>query len=328
MPHIQAVTGKLATVNIKFCHCHDHLMISKGKSYSVNKSLCIDDYKKTLSELNDFFSAGGTTIVDAQPVGCNRVAQSLVNLSMESKVQIIASTGFHKLIFYPENHWLFRYDSEKLLQIFLHEINTGMYLNCENSTPTNYITAKAGIIKCAFDCCGLTPQYEKLFLAATQAAKLTKLPLMVHIEQGSDPLELSQYLRCQNIDLNRVIFCHMDRACDDLNIHKELCQQGIYLEYDTIGRFKYHDDIQEAAIFQALIQSGYEDRLLFSLDTTRERLAAYTPTGIGLSYILHSFIPLLKRSGITDAQLYKISCLNCRRILSIPDTPENHESED
>lgn len=96
---------------------------------------------------------------------------------------------------------------------------------------------------------------------------------------------------------------------------------GIYLEYDTIGRFKYHSDAHEANIFREMIDSGFEDQLLFSLDTTRERLKAYHPEGVGLHYILHTFIPLLQTCGITEAQIHKISCENCRQVLSIPDEP-------
>ena len=317
MPYIQTVTGKMPPESITFCHCHEHLMLSKGKSYEINNVLCIDDFKKSLLELQDFYSQGGSTIVDAQPVGCNRMTEELVALSKESNVQIIASTGFHKMVFYPDNHWIFQYSSEKMTDLFLHEIRTGMYIESDDAAPYKYIDAKAGIIKCALDRSGLDHQYEKLFSAASDAANTSKIPLMVHIEQGSDPVALADYLYQNQVDLNNVIFCHMDRACADLSVHKEICERGIYLEYDTIGRPKYHDDEKEASIFCELIRSGYEDKLLFSLDTTRARLKSYTPEGVGLTYILHTFIPLLKAHGISKSQLKKIACYNCRHILTL-----------
>lgn len=316
MSYIQTVTGKIPSESITFCHCHEHLLLSKGKSYEINNVLCIDDFEKSLLELQDFYSQGGNTIVDAQPVGCNRMTEELVALSKESNVHIIASTGFHKMAFYPDNHWIFQYSSEKMTDLFLHEIHTGMYITSDNAAPYKYINAKAGIIKCALDSPGLDRQYEKLFSAASDAANVSKAPLMVHIEQGSDPIALADYLSQNQVDLNNVIFCHMDRACADLSIHKEICERGIYLEYDTIGRPKYHDDNKEASIFCELIESGYEDKLLFSLDTTRARLKSYTPEGVGLTYILLTFIPLLKSRGISQAQIEKISCSNCRRILT------------
>lgn len=319
MPHIQTVAGPISPVLVTFCHCHEHLMISKGVSCTINDNLLINDFQKTLLELQCFAAAGGTTIVDAQPTGCNRAAWSLRQLGKESGVQIIASTGFHKMIFYPRNHWIFRYDEKQLTQVFLHEANIGMYIDCDNALPEFWIDARAGMIKCALDINNLDIQYRKLFNAACNAAKYSGLPLMVHIEQGSDPLALLQYLKSQSINLNRVIFCHMDRSCPDISLHKEILKQGVFMEYDTIGRFKYHDDKKEAAIFSELINAGYEDRLLFSLDTTRERLKSYNPDGVGLAYILNSFVPLLKSCGITDSQIKKIACHNSRGILSIPD---------
>lgn len=317
MSYIQTITGKISPESIIFCHCHEHLMLSRGKSYEISNVLCIDNFEKSLTELQDFYSQGGTTAVDAQPVGCNRMAEELVALSRQSKVQIISSTGFHKMLFYPEHHWIFQYNAEKIADLFLHEIRNGIYIDCDNSAPYKFISAKAGIIKCALDSVGLNLQYEKLFSAASDISNLTSAPLMVHIEQNSDPLMLADYLEHRHVDLNNVIFCHMDRACPDLRIHKELCDRGIYMEYDTIGRPKYHDDAKEASIFAEMINAGYEDKLLFSLDTTRARLKSYTPDGVGITYIIHTFIPLLKAYGINDSQIQKMACYNCRQILAL-----------
>lgn len=316
MPYVQTVSGRISPDSIRFCHCHEHLFIRRGKSFDVNPALCIDNYEKTLSEVRDFCLAGGTTIIDAQPVGCGRMARELKKLAGDLKIQLLASTGFHKIIFYPDGHWIFSSSVQQLTELFLHEISTGMYDGSDGSL-CRYIDARAGIIKCALDTTGINAQYEKLFCAAADAANITNAPLMVHIEKGSSPLALADYLERKKVNLKRVIFCHMDRACFNLDIHKELCRRGIYLEYDTIARPKYHDDKKEALIFTALIQSGFENNLLFSLDTTRKRLKSYTPEGAGLTYILRSFIPLLKAYGVTDRQIKKIACENCRRILAI-----------
>ncbi len=320
MSFIQTVTGKIRPEDIVFCHSHEHLMLQKGQSYRVNPALCMDDYTLTLKEVRDFRALGGSTIVEAQPVGCGRMADDLRALSRDSGVQIIGSTGFHKMIFYPDNHWIFSYSSDQMYRVFLSDLQTGMYLDCDDAEPAYASEAKAGIVKCALDVCGLNAQYKKLFDAAIAAALETGMPFMVHIEPGSDPLTLADYLERRGIDPKRTIFCHMDRACPDLDLHKEICSRGIYLEYDTIGRFKYHDDETEAAIFAEMIKEGYEDQLLFSLDTTRERLKAYTPEGVGLGYIIRTFIPILKEHGISDACIQKMSCSNCRRILAIADT--------
>ena len=104
-----------------------------------------------------------------------------------------------------------------------------------------------------------------------------------------------------------MIFCHMDRAVPELLVHRELLEEGIFLEYDTIGRFQYHSDERELEIFRFMIDGGYEDQLLFSLDTTRARLKSYTPEGIGIDYLLTDFVPKMLAFGFTKQQIHKIS---------------------
>ena len=83
-----------------------------------------------------------------------------------------------------------------------------------------------------------------------------------------------------------------------------------------VGRFKYHSDAFELELFKTFLKLGYENQLLFSLDTTRERLKTYTPEGVGLTYILETFLPAMRESGITERQIEKISVENPARILA------------
>ena len=69
-------------------------------------------------------------------------------------------------------------------------------------------------------------------------------------------------------------------------------------------------------MFQTLLDQGYEDQLLFSLDTTRERLKAYNPDGVGLDYILKTFCPAMRNAGISEEQIEKISNKNCINVLT------------
>ena len=312
MKKIHTVTGEILPEELGFCHSHEHLLLSRGESFRKSPVLLLDDFDRSLAEVNAYAAAGGRAVVEAQPVGCNRVADDLERLSLKSGVRIIASTGFHKMLFYPENHWIFRYSETQMEDVFLRGLTKGMFVNCDESEPEEQITAKAGQVKCALDTVGLDVQYRKLFCAAVRACKATGAPMMVHIERGSDPLELADFLAEKGLPGKNgsVIFCHMDRACDDIEIHKRIAKSGVFLEYDTIGRFKYHSDEEEIAIIKELMGAGYEDRLLLSLDSTRARLKSYTPEGIGLTYIIDRFIPMMKKAGITQKQIKKMMIYN------------------
>jgi phosphotriesterase-related protein len=108
----------------------------------------------------------------------------------------------------------------------------------------------------------------------------------------------------------------MDRAVTDMAVHREICARGISLEYDTIGRPKYHDDGQEARIILEILNAGYEKQLLMSLDTTRARLRSYGGVP-GLDYILNNFNPLLLSNGVAEGQLRLFFVENPGRIFAI-----------
>ena len=300
MKKIVTVLGEIRAEELGFCSSHEHLSISKGYPATVISHQRIDDMEKSKEELLDFYKYGGRAVVDAQPLGCCRDAEFLYKVSQRSNVHIIASTGFHKLIFYPETHWVRKLSRKDLSDIYIAELTEGMYLDGDNHLPKKPTTIRAGQIKTALDAKeNWSLQYETLFEAAIDAAKVTEAPLMVHIENDSDPLALMHTLKESGIDLRKVIFCHMDRSISDINIHKQIAEQGIYLEYDTIARPKYHSDEEEIMIVKKLLEEDYSGQLLMGLDTTRDRLKAYGGSP-GLEYLLNKWLPLMINAGLNE----------------------------
>ena len=316
MKKIQTVTGPIDAKDLGFCQSHEHLCILDGQSARCNPALRIDDPQASSLELTDYYHAGGRAVVDAQPVGCGRDVDFLKEISVKSGVNIIASTGFHKLIFYPENHWIFRWKEEQLAELYVQELTCGMFTPCDNQEPDRQTNIQAGQIKAALDREGLTPRYQRLFSAATQAQKTTGAPLMVHTEAGSNVTELADFLEKSDVDLHRVIFCHMDRTVPDLSVHIALCQRGITMEYDTVAREKYHDDTREIEIVRALLDAGFQSQLLMSLDVTRARLIHYGGQA-GLCYILNTFWDFCICHGISNAILQSIFYDNPSECFSI-----------
>lgn len=305
MKKIQTVTGPIDPKKLGFCQSHEHLCILEGQSALCNPALRIDDLQASSQELTDYYHAGGRAVVDAQPVGCGRDPEFLQTISRQSRVNIIASTGFHKLIFYPENHWIFHWKEEQLAELYVQELTGGMFAPCDDQEPDQQTSIQAGQIKTALDREGLTPRYQRLFSAAAQAQKATGAPLMVHTEAGSNVTELADFLEKLDVDLHRVIFCHMDRTVPDLSVHIALCQRGITMEYDTVAREKYHSNACEIEIVRALLDAGFQSQLLMSLDVTRARLLHYGGQ-VGLCYILNTFLDYCLHNGFSKAILQSI----------------------
>lgn len=313
---IHTVLDKVSPEVLGFTQCHEHLMLSKGVSFQINEALCIDDLEKSILEAKDYYAAGGKAFVDAQPVGCNRDSLGLVEIAKQTGLHVVASTGFHKMQFYTEDHWIKTIEKDDLAKIYISELTEGMYTNMDTSFNLQQHSARAGIIKTALDRCNLENGYRKLFLAAVEAHKKTGAPMMVHIENGSSPLVLLEFLQENHADLKKIYFCHMDRACKDKEVFQSVLEAGISLEFDTIGRFKYHSDDYEIELIKEIISWGYTEQLLFSLDTTRARLKSYDENAVGLTYLIDSFIPALKAAGVSEKQIQMVGVENPKRILA------------
>lgn len=316
MKEIVTVTGPIAPEELGFCQCHEHIAMSKGKSWYLNPALCIDDMAKSLEEVKRYKSSGGDSFIEAQPCGCNRMTEDLRKLSMKSGVHIVASTGFHKLCFYPDSHWIHSISETDLEEIFVRELTVGMYTDADYTYPSVQCSAKAGIIKTAYDTEELSPRYKKLFRAAASASLRTERIIMIHVEQNTNPILLQDFLLTLGMQPENLMFCHMDRACRDIRTHKDILKKGSYLEFDTIGHFKYHSDEYEMQLIQSLLDMGFAKQLLYSLDTTSDRLKSYNPDAVGLDYILTKFNTYLKTSGIFRDSIHMFSVENPARILS------------
>lgn len=313
---IQSVLGKIDEDHLGYCQCHEHIFLRKGFSSLLDHNLWIDDLEKSTEELVLYKKAGGDSLVDAQPIGCGRMVENLAIASQKSGIHIIASTGFHKLIFYPKNHWIHNISTEAFSEIMIDEIKKGMYLECDLDYPKIQSNYRAGMIKVAIEKSGIAGRYEALFEAAADCAKKTGAAVQCHTEKGAYGEEVVKFFINKGVDPTKVIIAHADRRIDNINMHKQICELGAFLEYDTIGRCKYHSDKDEVRIIKEMIHAGFSKHILMGLDTTRARLKSYGAR-IGLDYILEEFIPLLQNNEVREKVINEITINNPKSVLSI-----------
>jgi len=312
---VRTVTGDVSSGDVGFTHCHDHLFVFQTEYTRIPQRILLDDYEKTRDEVLSFRDLGGSLIVDAQPFGAGRNASFLKRLSVETGVYIIGATGLHKREFYGEDFWSFHAAAEDIAGLFISEIEEGMYdLDCHD--PFAQKTGiKAGVIKIATDRRGLTAYYRKLFDAAAIACKKTGAPIITHTELSAWGAEQAAYLVDRGVDAGKIIISHMDRVIDiENNFH--LAGMGIYLEYDTIARYKYHDDNTEIELIKAMVDAGFGSRIVLGMDSTRERMKSYGGR-VGLAHIAEYFVPMLKKRGIDDWCIEMITAKNPARALTV-----------
>lgn len=317
MPPLQTVLGNLDPSELGHAQIHEHLFVRHTPMALLNPALQIDDYARSLAELRSYREKGGSFLVDAQPVAAGRDAEILRALSRESGVSITASTGYHLLGFYSPDCWVHTLDEEGLFQLYLSEVMEGMlpWIGDASRRPEGRSAARAGLVKAAIPKEGPMGRYAALLRAAARAAVAADVPLMLHTEAGMGALEAISLCGMLGLPPHRVVVCHVDRQAVDFTPHDAIAQTGVYLDYDTIARFKYHSNEEEVALITHMLALGYGPQLLLALDTTADRLSSYGGS-IGLGYILDTFLPMLRQAGISEENLERMTVSNCRRLFS------------
>lgn len=318
MGSIQTVTGRMETAKLGHGQIHEHIFVRHTPMAERNPALCLEDPERSLAELRAYRLAGGTFLADAQPVAAGRDALMLERLSRDSGVAVAASTGYHLLGFYPENSWIHVLGEEELYRLYRSELEEGMlpWSGDAAHRPKEAAAVRAGLVKAAIPKEGAVGRYEILLRAAARAAAACGVPLMLHTERGEHAPEAVRLCFRLGVAPEQMIVCHVDRQAADFGPHEAVAQLGVYLDYDTIGRFKYHSDEEEIALIRHMSDKGWSDRLLLALDTTAQRLAAYGGE-IGLCYLLEHFLPRLSAEGFSPEELERFTVCNWQRLFSL-----------
>lgn len=308
---VQTVLGALQPAYLGHIQCHEHIWLRKGPSYACNPALRIDDFEKSLQELLAYRAAGGGAIVDAQPGGFGRDAQALADLSQRSGVQILAVTGFHKLAFLEPDAPLRGLSAPELTRYFCRELTQGL-LRPDGSR----CSGRAALIKAAYERGGWQdPGYAPLFEAVAQSAAKTGAPVIIHTEPGNDIPALLAWFSARGVPPERMMLCHLDRTHPDPAYHRKTLSSGCMLCYDSIHRYRYVSDAQELSLLQSVLDAGFARQIVLSLDTTNQRLRAYSAADMGLDTILLDFLPYLRANGIEDRRIEAMCRSNAARFL-------------
>lgn len=97
---------------------------------------------------------------------------------------------------------------------------------------------------------------------------------------------------------------HVDLSGDSDYV-LQLLRQGVYVEFDTIGKENYMPDQTRVDMLLAIQEAGFTDKVFLSLDITRKSNLNFRG-GIGYSYLIETFIPMLREGGITEKFIQKM----------------------
>lgn len=268
---------------------HEHLHIDLS-GFKNNLDCRLDQYDLICQEMKDLRASGVSNIIEMTNRYMGRNPQFMLDLMRDTGINVMACTGYYQDAFFPE-HVAAR-SVEQLAQEMVDEIVIGI----------DGTELKAGIIAEIGSSEGvITPLEEKVFIAAARAHIETGRPISTHTSFSTMGLEQLVLLQAHGVDLSRVTVGHCDLK-DNLDNILRMIELGAYVQFDTIGKNNYYPDEKRIGMLHALRNRGLLDRVMLSMDITR-RSHLKANGGNGYDYLLTTFIPQLRQSGFSQADV-------------------------
>lgn len=268
---------------------HEHLHIDLS-GFKNNLDCRLDQYDLICQEMKDLRASGVSNIIEMTNRYMGRNTQFMLDLMRDTGINVMACTGYYQDAFFPE-HVAAR-SVEQLAQEMVDEIVIGI----------DGTELKAGIIAEIGSSEGvITPLEEKVFIAAARAHIETGRPISTHTSFSTMGLEQLVLLQAHGVDLSRVTVGHCDLK-DNLDNILRMIDLGAYVQFDTIGKNNYYPDEKRIGMLHALRNRGLLNRVMLSMDITR-RSHLKANGGNGYDYLLTTFIPQLRQSGFSQADV-------------------------
>lgn len=287
---IVTVTGTRAPGTLGVVDAHDHLLVDSPASPDEG----FTDPARSIEEVLEGRASGIGTIVEMTPIGLARDPAGLRMIAEATGVAIVGATGYHRDIHYPAGHWVHEATIETLSDRILRDLREGMHPRdwLDPGLPPD--PARAGAIKGGASYQRITRSEQRRLEAIGGASAATGAAILVHADVGTVAHDIVDLLLAAGATADRIALAHLDRNPDP-EVHVEIAARGITLEYDTIGRTKYHPDSLVLDLIESVAGAGHLDRLMLGLDLgARGYLRAYDG-GPGLRYLMTAFEPRLRR---------------------------------
>lgn len=275
--HVMTVNGPELPANLGVVDAHSHLFIAPVPGGAADAPVLVDEVGVG-RELAAFHAAGGGAVVDCQPGGCGRNGRVLRRLAEQTGVHVVASTGFHRRIYYPADTPLFVMNAAAAADCFRAEIAHGLVetrtddrsWNPVDDSPRMDVSATPssivypGVIKIAAEA-SLGSSPRALFEAAAAVAQETGYAIEMHTERGAAVEDFLDFFVEQGMSPKRLVFCHVDKR-PDFGLHAELAQAGVMLEYDTFFRPKYKPERHVWPLIREMAAAGLAGQVALATD--------------------------------------------------------------
>ncbi|GAK86113.1 phosphotriesterase like protein [Vibrio ponticus] len=283
-----------------YTYCHEHLHIDLSpQKHTLDCRL--DQYELLCEEMREVQKRGVRNIVEVTNSFMGRNPQFIENLIDDTGINVLLSTGFYIEGFFPKH--LYSMSVKQIAQGMIDELEVGI----EGSSLKASVIGEIGSSEAAFS---LTEQ--KVFQAAAIAHLETGRPISTHQSMSTMGKQQIELLKQCGVEMQSVTIGHCDLR-DNFDHILWMLDQGCYVQFDTIGKNSYYPDSKRAESIAMLCQRGYEQQIMLSMDITR-RSHLKANGGLGFSYLIDEFVPLLKQHGVSDHQISTLLQTNPTRL--------------
>ena len=156
----------------------------------------------------------------------------------------------------------------------------------------------------------------------------TKLGAALNIHPGRDskaPSDAIRIVKEAGGNPERTVMSHIERTLFSLDDILALAETGCYLEFDLfaqecsyypIADIDMPNDATRVDYLISLIERGYRDKLLMSLDICHKtQLARYG--GDGYNHILDNVLPIMGRKGMSKDDIDALTVRNPANMLAL-----------
>ena len=304
MTSVETAKGSVVSTNLGRVLMHEHVFVISTEIQNNYPDEWGDEETRisdAADRLNELKAAGIDTILDPTAIGLGRYIPRIQLVAARTDINIVCATGLYTFNELP--HYYQRRSPvngvDPMATHFVQDITNGF-------ADTGI---KAGVIKCATDKLGLTPDVERTLRACAQAHRETGCPITTHTNaETKRGLDQQQIFAEEGVDLSRVVIGH----CGDTNnidYLQALLDQGSILGMDRFGIDGYLNTQQRVEVVAELCKRGHASQLVLSHDAScyidwieGEVPLAPLPNWHYL-HISQDVVPALLQMGVTDSQI-------------------------
>jgi len=281
---------------------------------SNRDNLRILDEEISTWEAQQYFNAGGNTIVDVTSVGLSRDPRALVRISRATGLNVVMGAGnYVHMTHAPEVADL---TVEQLAGQIIHDLDQGV-------GDTGIRSGIIGEVGCSWP---WHDSEKKSLEAAVIAQRETGAPLLIHPGRNERaPIELLNAVEKWGGNLNRTVMGHIERTVYDRGILDELIAMGSYLNFDLFGHESSFyplapeshmpADHERIEMIEHIVAEGKQGNILLAHDIcSKHRLKSYG--GHGFDHILTRIMPRMRARGMSEEVARLILVDNPTRMLT------------